>query len=204
MSFIERRRSKFAPRQQAVGAVVPNPPKGVSRTGGGEQQERIRIPSPPRRRSDSSAGRKDRERDQTPRDTHKRGRDTSTSKDQTPESPRDTTEPTTQRRRTEDQQIVNRDKGQEPVSRTIEVQIPSWLREGFQVPVLQTELVALRQEISNSAPPLTGLHLADPKVGRFLGTGALNRCVDTDMYKSIGSMCVNDSVGHIGAYMSQV
>lgn len=202
MSFIDRRRTKFGSRQQAVGAVTPNPPKAIARTGGGDQQDRVRPPSPPRRQQ---RGRNDGEKDQPPRDSRsKRSRDTSTSKDKTPESTRNTSVPSPQRRRIEEPQTVNRNLWKEPMSRTVEVPVPSWLCDGFQVPILQTELSVLAKEISNSAPPLSNLQLADPKVGRFLGVGALNRCLDPDMYRSISSMNVNDSIGHLGAYLSQV
>lgn len=71
------------------------------------------------------------------------------------------------------------------------------------MPVLQRELISLVVEINKSAPILSGLHLSDPGVGRFLGGGALLRYINFDTLRSISSMGTNDSVGHLGSHLVQ-
>lgn len=68
----------------------------------------------------------------------------------------------------------------------------------------QTELINLAVEINRFAPPLTDLQLTKPRIGRFLGGGALHRCIDSDTLGAISSMGVNDSLGHLGELLAQV
>lgn len=125
MSFIDRRREKFAARQQAVSSVTPNPPKAVNRSGGEETVQQDKPPSPPRRRNEVV--------EKEPRDTwSKQSRETQTSKDNPAESARISFEPNPQRRRTGEHDS-SRDKNKEPMTRSSEVRAPSpsWLRDGF-------------------------------------------------------------------------
>lgn len=80
-----------------------------------------------------------------------------------------------------------RDKGEEVAGSTSPGMTPSWLREGFTMPVTQN-----------------GFSLGCPKIGRFLGDGVMNRCIDTDKLKWIASMGVNDALGYFGTHFAQV
>lgn len=72
------------------------------------------------------------------------------------------------------------------------------------MPVTQTDLANLSAEIKKSALVLTGLSLSDPKIGRFLGDGVLNRCIEADKLKSIAFMGVNDALGFFRTYFAHV
>lgn len=96
------------------------------------------------------------------------------------------------------------DKGKEPTKRDSSIKTsasrtPSWHREGFRLPMTQTELINLAMEINKSAPTLT-----DPRVGWFLGDGFFERCIDFDTLKSISSTSVNDTLGLLGSHLAQV
>lgn len=103
----------------------------------------------------------------------------------------------------------NRDKGKEPVERDLSIRTlgsrtPSWLGEGFQMSATQTELIKLVVEVGKSALVLRGLRLTDPRMGRFIGDGVVERCINFNTLKSISSIRVNDSLGLFGAHLAQV
>lgn len=81
---------------------------------------------------------------------------------------------------------------------------PSWLRKDFRLPVTQLDLIKLSTEINKSAPILSGLHLHNLQIGRFLGDGVLERYIDFDTLKSISRNGVNDTLGLIGSHLTQV
>lgn len=114
----------------------------------------------------------------------KQGReeDVEVSKDKPSDSSREDFEQHAPKRRAEGGES-SRDKGKEPAVRDFVVKPTSWLREGFQVSVVQRELMSLAIGLYKSAPVLSGLHLSDPRVGRFLGGDALQRCIDFDTLK---------------------
>lgn len=53
---------------------------------------------------------------------------------------------------------------------------------------------------------MTNLHLSNPKVGRFFDGVILNRAMDFDTFNNIqrAATGVEDTMGHIGAHLSQV
>lgn len=72
------------------------------------------------------------------------------------------------------------------------------------MPVTQSELIDLAIEINKSAPSLTNLDLENPRVGRYLRDGVLERCIDVDTLQAISSAGVNDTLGLLGSHLAHV
>lgn len=81
-----------------------------------------------------------------------------------------------------------------------------WTREGFTLPRSGRDLFKLSQEIQKATPPLTNLKLSDSKIGKSFGGAVLSRAMDSDTYAYARSqsMGAEDTVGQIGAHLSQV
>lgn len=81
-----------------------------------------------------------------------------------------------------------------------------WTQEGFKLPDSRKELFKLSQEIQKVTPPLTNLMLSDSRIGKFFGRAVLSRGMDTDTYAYARSHSIGaeDTVGKIGAHLSQV
>lgn len=64
----------------------------------------------------------------------------------------------------------------------------------------------MAQEIQGASPPLTNLQHFNPNVGRFLSSTLLNRGMDFDTFQKIrrAATAVEDTLGYIGAHLSQV
>lgn len=98
----------------------------------------------------------------------------------------------------------SREKGKEVAESTSSGRTPSWLQEGFVMPVTQTGLVNLSAKIKKSMSVLTGLSLDYPKIGRFLGDGVIDQCIEANKLKSVASMGVNDALEFFGTHIAQV
>lgn len=208
MSFVERQKARYATRQRALSGVQPDPPTVIL---WGSSSDVLTVPKPPvvvpqQTESSQQKWSADVEQSRGIKDTQfKRNRTEETSKENH-SNPRSTNQQT--RTRSGDNNN-SRDKDKEPAERdsaakTSTNKMPSWHREGFQVPVAQTELINLLVEINKSAPALTGLSLSDPRVGQFMGDGVLERCIDFDTLRLISSVGDNDSLGLLGSHLSQV
>lgn len=81
-----------------------------------------------------------------------------------------------------------------------------WTKEDFTLPRSRRDLFQLSQEIQNATPPLTILKLSDSMIGKFFGGAALLRAIDSNTYAHAQShsLGVEDTIGQIGAHLSQV
>lgn len=207
MSFAERQKAGYAARQKALDSVQPDPQAVVLRGSLSEVSAASKPPTLAPQKVESSQQKRSAEVE--------RGhgaKDVRSKRSRTEEPPKDkrsnpgNVEQQTRTKSGENDQ--GRDKGKELAERdsairTSASRTPSWFREGFQLPVTQTGLINLAVEINKSAPALTGLHLTDPQIGRFMGHDVLERCIDSDTLRSISSIGVNDSLGLLSSHLAQ-
>lgn len=81
-----------------------------------------------------------------------------------------------------------------------------WTQEGFKVPKSKRDLFKLSQDIQKATPPLKNLMISDPIIGKYFGGAVLSRALDSDTLDRAKSHSygVEDSIGNIGALLSQV
>lgn len=102
----------------------------------------------------------------------KRSRDEDVQRGKRPNAGKDTVDHQVQKKRAGESDRSQKN-GKEPAGRDSSAKdsartSPSWLHEGFQVLITQSELINLVVEINKYAPIMSGLHLNDPRIGRFL------------------------------------
>lgn len=211
MDFTACRRSNVSTRQHALSTLEPNPPSAVPRTPPAGGNEVTNTPNPPS--ESSQRGTSTKRGKNTEKNQGQAARVTCSKRCREEEdSAANKRGPTSSVNPPEGQSLQRSNQGEESCCGTGKKTMPrdsflklaSWLREGFQMLDSQREQMSLATEISEFTPPLTGLHLRDSRFGRILGIGPLMRCVDFDTYKAIYSMDVDDTLGLLGAHLSQV
>lgn len=81
-----------------------------------------------------------------------------------------------------------------------------WTRNGFKLLESRRDLEGLALEIQRASPPLSNLQLSNSQVGRLFCKIVLHRMMDHDLSQNLcsDSMGVDNTMGHIGAHLSQV
>lgn len=199
MSFSDRLMAKMATRQAALSAVGTNPPRPVLRNANSTVDAETNPAAPAIRSDEQSRTPRKRGSEQLPGDSTKgvrpkrtRGGDTSNTEGRPPrqDDPAPRVEDASARRRGAEVGDASSRKY-------------SWLQKDFHLPSTSRGMVDLASELRNSAPPMTGLHLSNPRVGRYLGFGPLYPGSDPDTLRSM-KMGPEDTTGSIGALLAQV